>query len=188
MRGAAAARGFGMAVGAILLVGVVVVAVAAGGGGSNGLSGGGSGQRAERRRARRAQRAEVCADDGSGAVASGPPAPAEPPPPPPPSPGTPDVVDVPEEYGGPDALSLVELQRAIAPHVPGLRACAPAADGTLFLDARIDGYSGRVTRIVLRGPLAAEVPTECVSAVSARIETRRFAGVVDVRWELRYPE
>jgi len=187
MRGAAAARGIAMAVGAVVVVGVVVVAVAASGGGNPNFGGSGSRARAERRQARRSARAAVCSDDGSGPTAVALAGPASSPPLPPPLPETPDVVDVPDQYGGPEALSLLELQQAIAPHVEALRACAPGAEGTLFLDARIDGYSGRVTGIVLRGPLAGQVPTDCVSAVSANIETRRFAGVVDVRWQVGYP-
>jgi hypothetical protein len=180
LRGKAAARGIGMAMGAVVVAGFVALIAAAGA--KPDFGSGGSG-RARRRQVRRDARAAACSRratesaaiprDVEHAFRTGP------------GHESPEILEVPASGGGTVSLSAEELRRAIAPHVPEIRACMPGAEGILLLDARIDGRSGRVSGIVLQGPLAGKRVADCVAAVVAHVQTRTFEGVVDVRWRVR---
>jgi hypothetical protein len=182
LRGKAAARGIGMAMGAVVVAGFVALIAAAG---ANPDFGSGGSGRAARRQARRDARAAACSRHAPESAAI--PRDVEPASRTEPGHESPEILEVPASHGRAETLSAAELHRAITPHVQDIRACMPGAEGILLLDARIDGKSGRVSGIVLQGPLAGKRFADCVAAVVAHVQTRRFDGVVDVRWKVRSP-
>lgn len=186
MRGAAAGRGIGMAIGAVVVFGVVLVAAA--GGGSPNFGGSGSSRRAEARQRRRAERIAACERAAGDSSAQQIAAANEPPPPPTVAQGPEAAMDIPLEPVEAGPPSFVELQQAIAPVLYAVRACAPMARGTLHLDARLDGATGRVVGVALGGPIAGQVSPQCAANAASRIQVRTFHGVVDVRWLVNFPQ